>query len=131
MSNDNIMLKRLLEQEAALKQKIKDARKQEEKRKTQLQLKKAKLIGLAVLAEIKVNQVFNQSLQPVLERHIKNAQDRKMLGLPSLNTSENPAPINSNGPKEHQDKSVIPITEGSPRPENQKQESETRGFWKA
>lgn len=131
MNDNNIMLDKLLKQEAALKQKIRDARRQEEKRKTQLQLKKAKIIGLAVLAEIKTNQVFNQSLQPVLERHIKNAQDRKMLGLPALNTAENPAPTNSSGPKEHQDQSVIPITEVSPRPEDQKQQSETRGFWKA
>ena len=121
------MLKKLLEQEAALKQKIKEARKQEEKRKAQLRANKAKIIGQAILAEIETNQVFNQSLQPIINRHIKNSKDRKMLGLPPLETSS--ALVNDNHP-EGQDNTVVHNAEINQGHEEQKQAVGTKAFWK-
>lgn len=129
MSNDNTLLKRLLEQQAALNEKIKQARKQEEKRKAQLRANKAKIIGLAILAEIETNQVLNQSLQPIINRHIKNSKDRKMLGLPPLETSTATAPVNDNRP-EGQDNPVAYNPEINQNPEERKQAAETKTFWK-
>ena len=129
MSNDNTMLKRLLEQQAALNEKIKQARKQEEKRKAQLRANKAKIIGLAILAEIETNQVFNQSLQPIINRHIKNSKDRKMLGLTPLETPTATAPVNDNR-SEGQDNPVAYNPEINQNPEEHKQAAETKTLWK-
>jgi hypothetical protein len=130
MRNTNTMLDKLLEQEAALKHKIKDARKQEEKKKAQIQVKKAKIIGVAVLAEIETNQLFKQSLQPIIDRHIKNTKDRKMLGLPPLNTAEDTPPTNGNGPEKKSD-TVVSITETTQHAKEQQQPEQTKAFWKA
>ena len=127
MSNDNTLLKRLLEQQAALNEKIKQARKQEEKRKAQLRANKAKIIGLAILAEIETNQLFNQSLQPIINRHIRNSKDRKMLGLPPLDTST--APVNDNRP-EGQGNTVAHNAEINQGHEEQQQVVGAKSFWK-
>jgi hypothetical protein len=127
MSDNNTMLKRLLEQETALKQKIKEAKKQDEKRKAHIQTNKAKIIGMAILAEIETNQPLKQSLQPFIDRHIKNTKDRKMLGLPPLKSLGEP--INDKG-QENQNHDVNHDPEITQAPEEKKQVGETKAFWK-
>lgn len=127
MSDNNAMLKKLLEQEVALKKKIREARKQEEKRKAQIQANKAKIIGMAVLAEIETDQTFSQSLQPVIDRHIRNSKDRKMLGLPPLETPD--SSTNDNCP-EGGNGVVTDKTEINQCYEEQKQAVETKAFQK-
>ncbi len=97
MSDDNTLLKKLLEQEAALKLKIKEARRQDEKKKAQIRNNKAKIIGMAILAEIETNEALKQSLQPVINKQVTNEKDRKFLGLPPLSQNQpSPAPNTHN-----------------------------------
>lgn len=88
MDDDNALLKKLLEQEAALKQKIREARRQDEKKKAQIRNNKAKIIGMAIIAEMETNQALKQSLQPVINKQVTNEKDRKFLGLHPLSQNQ-------------------------------------------
>jgi len=88
MGNENTLLKRLLEQEAALKEKIKQARIQEQKKQTQLHNSKAKIIGLAVLAEMAKNDRLADMIKPIIDKHTTSAKERKLLNLPPLKKPE-------------------------------------------
>lgn len=90
MSDENTLLQKLLKQEAALKQKIRQARRQEQKKKAQINNAKARIIGAAVLAEMETNPELKQRLQSVIDKHVNNDKDRKFIGLPpTLNNNEN------------------------------------------
>lgn len=77
-------LSKLEEQRKSLDERIKAAKKDEQAAQTALRKKRFAIIGSAVAAELEENEALARQLEPVINKRITRASDRKLLGLPPL-----------------------------------------------
>ncbi len=84
MTEQTTLLEKLKKQETALKKKIREAQKVEDKKTTALHDNKCRAIGSAILAEMDNNPAFKETVQTIIEKHTMNKKDRTLLGLSPL-----------------------------------------------
>lgn len=88
MTVESNLIKKLKEQEAAIKDKIREAQKAESKKQAAAFSKKCAVVGAAILEEMESNQSLKATLQPIINRLTIAASDRKVLGLEPLPKKE-------------------------------------------
>lgn len=74
-------LDKLLEQEKALQEAIREAKKREAADMAERDAERCRIIGAAVVAEMKDNPAFAATLEPVIAQRVTKAKDRLALGL--------------------------------------------------
>jgi len=84
MSIESKLLQKLKEQESAIKEKIKKAKKAESKKQAAIHQKKCAIIGIAILAEMEENQGLKSTLNPIIEKRVTTTGERKIIGLEPL-----------------------------------------------
>ncbi len=79
--SENKNVQKLLDQQAKIKEKLKIERdKEKQKRKEEYDLK-CKIVGSALLQELKTNSPLEQQIKPILDKHVKSKKQRALLGL--------------------------------------------------
>lgn len=120
MSNQSKLIAKLQEREADIKAQIKAAQRKEAKKLADIQAHKARIIGAAVLAEMKTNTALKSSLTPIINKNTVNDKDRKLMGLSPLPKKESAPPK----------KPVIPeIKEPDTKEKQPETETQKSGFF--
>jgi L-amino acid N-acyltransferase YncA len=81
MPRKKLTLDTLLDQEKQLQAAIREAKRKQAEEAALLEAERCRIIGAAVIAELKANPAFAASIDPVVERHTASTKDRKTLGL--------------------------------------------------
>jgi len=89
------LLERLEEERKELQRKIAEARKAEAKKQAETDRRRREIIAAALAAEIAEHPEMEEQFRDVLERRVKAASARRMLGLDPL-----PKPSQPDGPQE-------------------------------
>jgi hypothetical protein len=91
MTSENKLLDKLIKRQEKLAQEIKQAKAVQAKKEAAIQANKCRIIGAAILAEIKYNETFKTTIDPIIHKHTTSSKDRKILGLAPLVKSNNDA----------------------------------------
>lgn len=74
-------LDQLLEQEKALQEAIREAKRKQAAQEAERDAERCRIIGAALLAEMKDNPAFAATLEPVIARRVTKAKERLAIGL--------------------------------------------------
>lgn len=88
MTDNNKFLQRLEEKQAKLKEQIKQAKGQQKKKQAATFDIRARIIGAAVIAEMKENETFSKSIDQITQARITSPKERKILDLKPLAKKE-------------------------------------------
>jgi len=123
MSNN--LIDRLKQQETALKEKIRNAQKQQARKIQAIEVKKARIYGAAFMSALKDNPALKDQLNPIIDRYTTNNNERKLLGLeplekaaPTGNENINNEPVQTLETTSQ----TQPVEEDKPKP---------TGYWKS
>lgn len=79
-------LSKLEEKQAVLAAEIKELKRQERKERTALEKERYSIMGRALAKELAHNPTLADQLEPVLDRRVTNARERKIVGLQPLSS---------------------------------------------
>lgn len=91
MPRQSTALEKLLEQESKLQTAIRAAKRKAAAAAAEVEGERCRIIGAAVVAEMKAAPDFARTLEGVIERHTTNPKDRAALGLKTAEKKSRPA----------------------------------------
>jgi L-amino acid N-acyltransferase YncA len=91
MPRQSTALEKLLEQESKLQTAIRAAKRKAAAAAAEVEGERCRIIGAAVVAEMKAAPDFARTLETVIDRHTKAPKDRAALGLKGAEEKSRPA----------------------------------------
>ena len=89
MASENKLLNKLIERQEKLAKEIKQAKATQAKKEASIYAGKCRIVGAAILAEIKDNETLERTINPIIDKRTTATKDRKILGLAPLVKSSN------------------------------------------
>ncbi len=85
-------LEKLQAQKKELEKTIRKAKTIEQKKQAEVFSKKCRVVGAAVIAEMKTSETVTAQIDKLIDKHTKNKHERGMFGLEPLQKEENKKP---------------------------------------